>query len=357
MGSSRPLSPDTLSAPVRARMLYGVAYSPQKITALLQVLVAQGCDPEAALAGTGLSVAQVQNPATRTSIQQWLNAARNALRLCDAPDLGLQVGLRMRASSYGMYGYLLLCAETVRHAFDLARRYQGLAATVMDIAWHEDGEHAVWVLPTWERVRLVLPEEPLFRFMRDMQYAIHVTLAKDVMGDWCVPTRIHLSDLAPDHAALISHRLGCPVHGTQGRNELLYPVAWLDRTPTLSNPITAAQLSGTCAGLLNELRWHGGITQRVYDELTRTPGRFPEIEAVASELCMTSRTLRRKLEAEGTSYSELLSRIRHALAIDYLGTTMLTIEDIAAALGFSDAASFRQAFKRWTGRTPHEYRH
>jgi len=70
----------------------------------------------------------------------------------------------------------------------------------------------------------------------------------------------------------------------------------------------------------------------------------------------SSRTLRRKLEAEGSSYSGLLTDVRHALAVDYLNSTLLGINDIAAALGFSDAASFRHAFKRWTGKTPNEYR-
>lgn len=71
---------------------------------------------------------------------------------------------------------------------------------------------------------------------------------------------------------------------------------------------------------------------------------------------MTSRTLRRKLEAEDTSYGELLTSVRKTLAIDYLCTTTLSTEDIALALGFSDAVSFRHAFKRWTGRAPTEYR-
>ncbi|EPZ84742.1 DNA-binding helix-turn-helix protein [Burkholderia cenocepacia K56-2Valvano] len=71
---------------------------------------------------------------------------------------------------------------------------------------------------------------------------------------------------------------------------------------------------------------------------------------------MTSRTLRRKLEAEGTSYSELLTSVRKALAIDYLSTTTLSTEDIALTLGFSDAVGFRHAFKRWTGTTPSDVR-
>jgi AraC-like DNA-binding protein len=71
---------------------------------------------------------------------------------------------------------------------------------------------------------------------------------------------------------------------------------------------------------------------------------------------MTSRTLRRKLETEGTSYTDLLDNVRHALAMDFLNTSVLSTDDIAAALGFSDSASFRRAFKRWTGKSPSAFR-
>lgn len=54
--------------------------------------------------------------------------------------------------------------------------------------------------------------------------------------------------------------------------------------------------------------------------------------------------------------SDLLASASHALAVDYLNTTLLGIDDIATALGFSDVASLRHAFKRWTGKTPNDHR-
>jgi transcriptional regulator GlxA family with amidase domain len=115
-------------------------------------------------------------------------------------------------------------------------------------------------------------------------------------------------------------------------------------------------MSESCERLVQEIAWQAGLTRRVYEEITQTPGRFPGIEHVASSLCMTSRTLSRRLAAEGMTYSDLLARVRHALALDYLRTTRLSIEEIAAALGFSDANSFRQAFRRWSGKSPADYR-
>lgn len=71
---------------------------------------------------------------------------------------------------------------------------------------------------------------------------------------------------------------------------------------------------------------------------------------------MHPRALRRRLEAEDTSYRELLAEVRTRLAIEYLRKTAMTNEEIANRLGYSDAANFRHAFIRWTGKSPSDFR-
>ena len=90
--------------------------------------------------------------------------------------------------------------------------------------------------------------------------------------------------------------------------------------------------------------------------LEKTPANFPTIDLMAEELGMQERTLRRRLEAEGTTYRELLAGARKLLAIDYLRANKLKTMDIATRLGYSDVANFRNAFYRWTGHTPRHYR-
>jgi AraC-like DNA-binding protein len=332
-------------------------FSPSKLAILVDVASQAGLEVNAVLAGTDLDVNAIADPFTLTSSLQFLTAARNAVHQYGKSDLGVRVGRQLHASSYGMYGYALLCAETMARVFDTAIRYFELANGMIDIQWVEHKGMASWVFPQQEELLLPDVDNRLYRFLIDLQFAVHATVIKDVMGTWCVPVHAAFTQEEPPHAAALADVLECPLAFGEPRNTLSYPAAWLSRAPQLANPITAAQVSTHCARLLEAFRWQAGITRRVYHELTRTPGQFPVIEQIAERLSMTSRTLRRKLGAEGTSYSELLTDVRKALAIDYLTTTTLSTEDIASTLGFSDAVSFRHAFKRWTGKTPHELRH
>jgi AraC-like DNA-binding protein len=331
-------------------------YPPLRIAIAVQTLVESGLSESHLLDDTGLDMQALADPDTRVSSLQLLNVVRNAVRLSCGTDAGLRIGLRYHASCYGMLGYAVLCSATMRQAFDTTVRYNRLGNSMLDAQWIETPESAIWVIPSVNELRLPDMSPALYWFVRDMCLAAYVTVFKDVMGAWCIPLKVSLTGSQPPHADLLAHALGCPLEFNQKRNELHYPATWLERAPQLANPITAAQISNTCSRMLEEFKWQSGITRRVYHELTCTPGRFPEIEAVAATLCMTSRTLRRKLEAEGTSYTDLLDNVRHALAMDFLNTSALGVDDIAAALGFSDSASFRRAFKRWTGKSPTAFR-
>lgn len=352
----RRVTPESDSLPLAAVRLREKVYAPAKILTVLQVLSEYGVSAGDALVGTDLSLDEVRDPDARTSVQQLIEVGRHAIRLSGLPELGLIVGQRLHVTSYGLYGYAMLCADTMRHGLEMSIKYHGLATPVMPISLLESGDRAILQLPTRDEVGLLglSPEE--YGFFLDMQFALHVTLFKDAMGSWCVPAKAFYALPTPAHAEQIARVLECPVVFDHARNELHYPLEWLERAPHMANPITAAQMSESCETLMQKIAWQAGLTRRVYQEFTRTPGRFPGIEQVASSLCMTSRTLSRKLAAEGTSFSDLLASVRHALALDYLRNTRLSVDDIAAALGFSDANSFRQAFRRWSGKSPTEYR-
>jgi len=83
---------------------------------------------------------------------------------------------------------------------------------------------------------------------------------------------------------------------------------------------------------------------------------FPDYSVICSKLNMTPQTLRRRLKEEHTSYQEIKDGIRKDASIYYLSNPDLSIEEIALLMGFSEASSFHRAFKKWTGKTPSNYR-
>jgi len=111
-----------------------------------------------------------------------------------------------------------------------------------------------------------------------------------------------------------------------------------------------------CEQILAEVNRGGGVAAEIRRRLIERSGRYPNIEVIAEELSIHPRALRRRLEAEGTSYRDILAEVRRRLAIEYLRKTNMTNEEIASRLGYSDAANFRHAFLRWTGKSPSGFR-
>ena len=83
---------------------------------------------------------------------------------------------------------------------------------------------------------------------------------------------------------------------------------------------------------------------------------WPVLEQVASEFHVTPTTLRRRLEAEGTSYQNLKDELRRDAAVHYLCTTQLSVTELARLMCFQDTSALRRAFKKWTGVQPTQYR-
>jgi AraC-like DNA-binding protein len=77
---------------------------------------------------------------------------------------------------------------------------------------------------------------------------------------------------------------------------------------------------------------------------------------VAAKLSIGTRTLRRRLKALGTSYQKVLDDVKKQLAMEYLQTTTLSVQEISDLLGYSEVTNFRRAFVKWADVSPYQYR-
>ncbi len=141
----------------------------------------------------------------------------------------------------------------------------------------------------------------------------------------------------------------------QAENRFVFPRYLLDRPLAGAHPQAAHLCEEQCQRLLAKRSQHGGLAGRIRAVLLERPGRLPDMEQVAAGLNMSSRTLRRRLDEEGSNFRLLLDEVRQALAEELLATGGLTLEEIAERLGYGEVSNFIHAFKRWKGVAPRRF--
>jgi AraC-like DNA-binding protein len=334
----------------RQPSLTDTIHSPLKIANLLLTVNDLGISPSDCLHGTPLDKESVFNAQTKTSITHYLKACQNAIALAKNPELPFLCGNRTSLSSFGLLGFGVLCAPNLREAIASTLRYQSLSGLAMRYDWYL-GSHSAY----WSAHRPADLDEPLLRFMLEEHVTrMSVNLA-EAFGEDARPLLIRLPYARPDHTQLYRRYWNCDVQFDTPQAEYHIDPQLLSCPSRFANAQTWETVCNACDMLMSTqpARDIGGKVKKL---LNATPGQIPDMEAVASTLGMTTRTLRRHLTQENTSFSAIVDHVRKCAALDYLRSRDIALDDVAALLGFSEPTSFRRAFKKWTGQSPSTYR-
>lgn len=150
---------------------------------------------------------------------------------------------------------------------------------------------------------------------------------------------------------------GSPVHFSAERNSLVLPNSSLAIPLRTRNPATLERVKATADDLLAMQGSDPSLSLKVKRllESSLIHG-APSAESTARQLALSVRHLSRRLAEEGTSHQTLLDEVRAALAQAHLIETDRPIDELPIALGYTDASTFRRAFRRWFQCTPAELR-
>jgi len=162
----------------------------------------------------------------------------------------------------------------------------------------------------------------------------------------------------PDFMAGIRHFFPCPVSYSQPTNSVTFSVRHLDAKLVRDERQLNEFLE--LAPYYMIIEPHAatlGITARIGtilgDDFRQEMPSFGEL---TNRLGLSARTLRRRLEKEGTSYQRIKDNARRDVAISLLSRDRLTVSEVAEQVGFSDPSAFHRSFKKWTGQSPGSYR-
>jgi len=111
----------------------------------------------------------------------------------------------------------------------------------------------------------------------------------------------------------------------------------------------------TCGRPVREPDIERRVTREI-DAILSTASELPTLENVAARLALNVRTMQRRLGKRQLTFRGLLDECRRRRAVAELERARLPIAAVANRLGYSDPAHFARAFRRWTGRSPSDYR-
>lgn len=309
----------------------------------------QGVGRSRCLRGSGIDDRMLHDPTALVAAHQELALVRNVLdALGDPPGLGLAAGAQYHLTAYGIWGFALISSATVRDCLAIGLRYVDLTFA--------------FSIPRGERddrqFRLTLPDETIpadvRRFLVERDAAAVMTIFRDLIGGPVPLHEMRLRFAEGPSAEPYRSFFGVPVRFDCPTSTAVFDPALLDQRLPQANEHTAQVCRAQCQELAEHRRGRGGTARAVRERLLRHGG-SGGMEDAARALHVTSRTLRRKLAEEGTSYRALVAEVRQLLAEDLLRGGTLPVEAVAARLGYAEASSFVHAFRRWTGVTPAAY--
>ncbi|WDU62333.1 AraC family transcriptional regulator [Pseudomonas poae] len=329
-------------------MLHSHLTTLNAVSLVLGTFKERGLPSDALLAGSGICPADLSRADTRITTNQEMRVCANAVAL--QRDIGLELGRRMHVSSYGMLGYALLTSATFGDALRLALRYPALLGTLFELSLVEDGER-IWFSASDYR------ENPtLETFNVEFCLVSLKVICDDLLGHPLPLLGARFEYAAPDYQAHYRERFDCPLQFQATANAFAFDPRWLDQPLPLADAITHRAMAERCRKQNLEFTgrqaWLGRIRQLLASQLQAAPG----LEGLAQQMNCSARTLRRHLHAQGCSYQDLLDELRFERAKQLLGEDEWPIHRIAEALGFSETASFRHAFVRWSGVAPSQFR-
>ncbi len=275
-----------------------------------------------------------------------------AFDLTHDPSLMIRLGQELGIASFGSIGFALMSCANVRESTRLMLRY---GQVLLQPSWtaHEH-EGGVWLragIPRGTAAQQQLFAELVFSNVVASGRTLYGSAVECSEG-----VEIHLSYSRPAHSACYKRAFNTPVTFDCEHNQLFLPAHVLDTPVRTAHRAQHVVFQQQCEEILRGQDSALETTAAVRQLLIESAGDFLNIEQVAQRVHVSERTLRRRLEAESTSFRSVFDEIRDLLAREYLDKTELTIADIAHLLDYAETVSFRRAFVRWNGVTPNGYR-
>ena len=308
-------------------------------------------DPEPLFSKARIDLGAASDPDARFPTHRMLDLWNLAIEATGNPCLGLLAAQHFQPAMLHGLGFAWLASDTLRDALDRLVRYSNLINAAPDYRLEVNSKTTDLVI--------AVPEDLFPNYVHaapDAGMAIFLRMCQITVCEPLQPLHTALQRPKPACDEKFARVFGPSVEYKAPENRLCFDNEMVSRTLGTANPELARINDKTVVDYLarfDRARISMQVRSKIIEKL---PDGLPKQDHVAETLNVSLRSLQRKLKEEQTSFKDLLEDTRQSLAVQYLREHHRSIGEITYLLGFSEPSNFTSAFKRWTGKTPAEYR-
>ncbi|MGA9795599.1 MAG: AraC family transcriptional regulator [Rhizomicrobium sp.] len=320
---------------------------------LFKLAVSEGADRAILLARAGIAEDDLADIDTRIPFANYVTLMRAGKDLAHDPALALHYGETSNFAEVSIVGLIGAASETMAEALQQLNRYGRLVIEFDGgpnrFASERASSDSYWLIDTRKHPN-DFPELTESTFAR-------MICGPRALGIAQLARAVQVTHSKPNYAEEVERVFGAPVTYDAPRNAMLIDKKWTSFRIQTQPRYAFGVLSRYADQLLKDLEasksTRGKVESLLMPKLHKGDA---SMDVIAEKMTMSRQTLFRRLKDEGTNFEKVLDELRQKLALDYLGTKKVSVNETAYLVGFSDPAAFSRAFKRWTGKSPRDMR-
>ncbi len=322
----------------------------------LDAAVALECvDPDARLAlftSVGLDPSVPADPGAMISDGDFFGLLERIAELDDrGRAIPIHMGASMRCDDYGAFGLAFKSAPNLLGSYARVERFGKVVTSIANFRVERSGTSVFMEVVQGPHRRLGL------KMTNELALAAAMSLSREVSNDVFSPLAVHLMADRPEDDGVYQSHFRCPIHFNADRDALEVTTTAASRPNRLSDDGMSRFFETHLDSQLSQINDTSELERRILDQIGEALSEgVPTLADVARRMGMSSRTLQRRLAAEGLAYQDLVLDARKSLSEQLLRRTDYALAEIAFLTGFSDQSTFTRAFKRWHGQTPASFR-
>lgn len=333
--------------------IFSYTVSTDLLNILFKYAREKGIDKAQLVQGCGVDFSEYQTDAARVPMPAFGRALSTVQNFSGDRDFGLHFGeFCCRMLNRHLFFAMMMNCRTVAQAIEKNFQYHNL---IMDIISPEIICSGPYACVTWKLNHQAVEME---RHFSESILAIQTVMLRILTEETIQLESVRFSHARPDRIDEHKRIFQAPMQFGCVRNEIHFSKSYLDKPVAFGNTTILAGLEQLVQEQLHLAYGVPSYTEKISRMLSTKifAGKETDIETLSGGLAMSTRTLQLKLKKEGTSFRQIFDDVRKKIAISALKDIDTTICELSLMLQFSDQSAFHNAFKRWTGKTPSQYR-